>query len=263
MKISNSHEDCAHGNERKSIIDRKHETNVRKNSTTYFLFGLFVSLTLAYLALESGFKILDREVAHMMDTPEEEQTYTLGDVNIEEEPGDKEIKKREKKIIPLPQDPEIVDNITDLKDKKEFLNTPNESPVAIDDIPDDPVVIDLPPIPYEKVEFVPVFPGCEALTSNEERKKCMSEKISKIIQKNFKTSLGEKYGLSGIMKIQVQFSIDTRGRVAQVKTRGPHPALEREAQRVINLLPEMKPGMQQGIPVEVIYLKPILFQVEN
>ena len=39
--------------------------------------------------------------------------------------------------------------------------------------------------------------------------------------------------------------------------------LEKEAQRVINLLPKMKPGKQRGKAVIVPYSLPIIFQVQD
>ena len=36
-------------------------------------------------------------------------------------------------------------------------------------------------VPFALIEEVPVFPGCESLSSNAERKKCMTEKIAKFV----------------------------------------------------------------------------------
>lgn len=51
----------------------------------------------------------------------------------------------------------------------------------------------LPPVDISIiiVEKAPVFPGCEHLQTNEEQRKCLSDNIHKIIQKNFNTNLAQ------------------------------------------------------------------------
>ena len=44
--------------------------------------------------------------------------------------------------------------------------------------------------------------------------------------------------------------------------RAPHARLEKEAKRVVGLLPKMIPGKQRGRPVNVTYMLPISFNVE-
>ena len=57
--------------------------------------------------------------------------------------------------------------------------------------------------------------------------------------------------------------IDKKGNVTGVRSRAPHPRLEKEAARVINMLPKMKPGRQRGKAVVVPYSLPITFQVQD
>ena len=57
--------------------------------------------------------------------------------------------------------------------------------------------------------------------------------------------------------------IDEKGNIGQVRARAPHPRLEKEAARVINSLPKMKPGKQRGKPVGVMYSLPIAFKVQD
>ncbi|MGM1057116.1 MAG: M56 family metallopeptidase [Bacteroidota bacterium] len=116
-------------------------------------------------------------------------------------------------------------------------------------------------VPFAVIDQVPVFPGCENLSSNEEQKKCMSDKIQEYVNKNFNTSLGKELNLSGVNRIIVQFKIDKQGDIVEVRSRAPHPDLEVEAERVINSLPSMEPGKQDGVEVGVMYSLPIVFQV--
>ena len=91
----------------------------------------------------------------------------------------------------------------------------------------------------------------------------MSEKINKFVYINFNTDLAGDLGLLGRQRISVIFKIDKNGNVDGVRTRAPHPRLDKEAIRVINLLPKMKPGRQRGKAVVVSYTLPIVFQVQE
>lgn len=44
----------------------------------------------------------------------------------------------------------------------------------------------------------------------------------------------------------VQFAIDNRGHIADIRVRGPHKNLEAEATRIVAAIPKMTPGMQRG-----------------
>ncbi|WP_299684101.1 M56 family metallopeptidase [uncultured Dokdonia sp.] len=115
-------------------------------------------------------------------------------------------------------------------------------------------------IPFAVIDQVPVFPNCTG--TNEERKKCMSLSVSKHVNKEFNVSLGKTLGLDGTNRIFVSFKIDKNGNVTNIRARAPHPGLEVEAKRVIETLPQMLPGKQNGVPVGVLYSLPITFQIQ-
>ena len=117
-------------------------------------------------------------------------------------------------------------------------------------------------VPFSTVENVPIFPGCDK-GNNEARRKCMSQKITKFVQRKFNTELAGNLGLSGRQRISVIFKIDKNGDVVGVRARAPHPKLKAEAIRVVNMLPKMKPGTQLGKAVVVPYSLPIQFFVQN
>lgn len=118
-------------------------------------------------------------------------------------------------------------------------------------------------IPFAVIDEVPVFPGCEESINNEARKKCMSEKVQEFVTRRFNTDLGSQLGLSGINRVIVVFKIDKEGTISGVRARAPHPRLEQEAARVINLLPQMQPGKQGGKAIGVSYSLPIVFNVQD
>ncbi|MCM8568796.1 energy transducer TonB [Gramella jeungdoensis] len=169
---------------------------------------------------------------------------------------------------PLPPPKTIVDVIKEVPDDKD-VEEDNVAPTEIDlddlvkpseiEEPDD--VEDPVHVPFDFIEDVPVFPGCESLSENEERRKCMGDEINRFVRNEFDTTLGEELGLTGMNLVVIRFVVNRQGEVDEIKTRATHPGLEKEAERVIGLLPKMQPGKQRGKPVPVSFTIPIRFQV--
>ncbi len=116
-------------------------------------------------------------------------------------------------------------------------------------------------VPFALIDNVPIYQGCENLSTNQERKKCMADKINKHVVENFNVRLGKELGLKRRQRVNVIFKIDKDGNVKGIRSRAPHPDLETEAIRVISLLPKMIPGTHKGKNVIVPYSLPIIFQV--
>ena len=114
---------------------------------------------------------------------------------------------------------------------------------------------------FNKVEIVPAFPGCKG--NNEELKKCFSQNVTQLVNSKFDISVSEGLNLEGRQRISVQFVVDQVGNIVDVKVRAPHKRLEKEAQRVIELLPQMTPGQQQQKSVRVKYNLPIVFDIQD
>ena len=166
---------------------------------------------------------------------------------------------------PPPPAPEVIEIVEDEEEVEETIiestETDQEEEIDIEDLDVEEVEEDVE-VPFAVIENVPVFPGCER-GNNAKKRKCMSEKIAKFVQRKFNTELAGDLGLSGRQRISVIFKIDKSGNVTGVRARAPHPRLEKEAQRVINLLPKMQPGKQRGKAVIVPYSLPIIFQVQD
>ena len=165
---------------------------------------------------------------------------------------------------PPPPSPEVIEIVEDEEEVEETViestETDQEEEIDIEDIEVDEY--EDVEVPFAIIENVPVFPGCDK-GNNETKRQCMSDKIAKFVQRKFNTELAGDLGLSGRQRISVIFKIDRTGSVMGVRARAPHPRLEKEAQRVINLLPKMKPGRQRGKAVIVPYSLPIIFQVQD
>jgi protein TonB len=59
------------------------------------------------------------------------------------------------------------------------------------------------------------------------------------------------------------FTVNSKGFVTNIKVRGPDKILEKEASRIIGLVPKMEPGKQRGKAVNIPYSLPINFVLEN
>ena len=106
---------------------------------------------------------------------------------------------------------------------------------------------------------VPVFPGCEKLSETKKRE-CFQDKMNRHIGKNFRyPEIAQEKGIQG--RIFVMFMVGKDGNVSGIKTRGPDPILEKEAVRIISLLPKIKPGEVGGIKVRVPFSTSITFKL--
>ena len=146
---------------------------------------------------------------------------------------------------------------------EQYIESQKNNPIVESEIIEVQETQELKKVPFAIIEEVPIFPGCEDLASNEARKKCMSDKITQFVAKNFDTGIGKNMGLEGTKRVIVQFRIDENGNIQDVRSRAPAPELEDEAKRVINSLPQMQPGMHQGKATSVMYSLPIAFKVNG
>ncbi len=245
---------------------RKHEANLRRNPTLHFQVGLILSLLVAILFIEM--KMPTKAEKGPYDGLEQEEPLWMDVFEIEKVHVEKVTQKQApKQQVQQPEEFDIIDDEDDLLEEFVDDTEADQDDVISDNILETTEVVDdeddIAPIPVNFVQYVPIFPGCEGLSSNQERKDCMSRKISKIINRKFNTDIGEDLGLRGVNRIHVQFTIDDQGAVTNMKARGPHQALEKEAKRVVGLIPDMTPGKQGDKPVGVIYSLPISFRIQD
>ena len=240
---------------------QKHDANLRKNSTLYFQVGLIICLLAAYGFLEMKFETTVPKLV-TVTPPDDDFVNYVPEFKPEVTVVDKPV--REKRSEPSTKFEEVPNDTPEI-----FKEAPSEPQVQVKATmhPSNMVLVKKPdesePVSFEKIEQVPIFPGCENKKSNEERRQCMSDKITQLIQKKFNANLGSELGLHGKQVIRTQFKIDKTGQVNDIKVRSTHPELEAEAQRVIKTIPEMTPGKQRDKNVGVIYTLPIVFEVQD
>lgn len=233
------------------------KADLTKRSILFLQMGLILVLFITYVAIE--WKTYDRTAydADQLDLGElEEEVIPITELpNLPPPPP------------PPPPAPEIIEIVEDEEEVEETIiestETHQDEIVEVKEVVEavkEEIIAD---VPFAVIENVPIYPGCESLTNNDQRKKCMSEKIDEFVKKKFNADLGSQLGLTGVNRVIVQFKIDKDGNVTDVRSRAPHPRLEQEAARVINSLPKMQPGKQRGKPVGVMYSLPIVFQVQD
>jgi len=268
MKQSNESHRVVRQNDKTVHKSQKHDANLRKNSALYFQIGLIMCLLASYTALEMSFANTV-DVAYVQpDDNSELVEYVMDKKYVVEEnvvKPKKEVVLKKKKIINKIEVTEK-DDIEEAKDDLQLTTEPSVVDTsAVLSETDDILDITKPeePVNIMAVQKVPIYPGCEKAKNNNERRKCMSDKLKKLISKKFDSDLGAELGLSGKQKIYVNFKINKEGNVEILKTRGPHIKLEKEAKRVVGKVPTMQPGKNNNEPVEVLYNLPITLNVQN
>lgn len=233
------------------------KANVGRNSSLYFAIGLALMLFLANFAI--NYKTYDKSNIDIGQ-------LNLDDLDDEEIPITEQI-QTPPPPPPPPAAPEVIEIVEDEEEVEETVIESTETDqteeiVEVEEIEIEEVEEDIE-VPFAVIENVPIFPGCEGKSGNNAKKDCMSEKITQFVQKKFNTDLAGDLGLSGVQRINVIFKIDKTGNIVGIRSRAPHPALEKEAARVIGDLPKMQPGKQRGKAVIVPYSLPIIFKVQD
>ena len=102
---------------------------------------------------------------------------------------------------------------------------------------------------FTVVEEMPSFPGGMG--------ECM-----KFLSKNINyPSISQENGVQG--RVIVQFVVNTDGSIVDpVVVRGVDPYLDKEALRVIKMMPKWSPGKQRNKPVRVKYTVPVMFRLQ-
>ena len=260
-----------HSTEKHNIADQskscvqkpqKHDVNLQKNSTLFFQIGLIVCLLATYGLFEMKFETKAVEITQLppLDIDEEIEIKNFKEFKEEVKPVEpvKPVQKLGAKDPIIKDDDYVSKALKTVISTLETTNKPIMDPgsIKVEKVTETNLV------PWVFLEKVPIYPGCESAKTNGERTKCMSAKLSKLVQNTFDQSLLSELGLNGLQKIDVQFTIDKTGYITDIKTRAPNAQLEKEALRVVKKIPMVKPGLQRGKPVSVIYNLPILLKVQ-
>ncbi len=241
----------------------KKDANLKYNATLYFQFSLIISIALVAIIINANYEVNTKTAANPI--PEDTIEVWFNDFVIIEPKAEPVIEKKIIKKVnpekfritetPISKDPEI-----DTDPDPEIIQT--DKPIVVKP-PIKPEPVDDKTYSFAGVERVPLFPGCESLKDNEQRKQCMSSEIGKLVSKKFNSGLAENLGLKGNQRIYVSFVVNKNGQVENIQVRAPHPKLENEAKRVVKMIPKMLPASQNNKEVDVLFTLPIIFNIHQ
>ncbi len=239
-------------------LKKNPKANVGRNSSLYFAVGLNVMLLLTYLGLEH--KTYETEAAKidiLMLDDQFDEDIPITTINIPPPPPPKQV---------------VTEAITIVEDVEEIEETVIESTeigqddvieerreVSVEEVEVEEIEEDIE-VPFAVIEKVPQFPGCTG--NNAELKACFQQKMQEHLHKHFRyPAAAAELNIQG--RVFVFFLIDKNGKVSKIKSRGPDQLLEKEAERIIGLLPKMTPGKQRDKAVGVPYSLPINFKLQQ
>lgn len=245
-------------------MELKKNPNVdpKRNSSLYFQIGLAAVLLLTYVGIELK-----------SEDPRPEKTELIFDESfVEEDAAIVTMPPAQRLPPPPPPAPveiQVVDNKVEIKETKiekvednqqtEQKETKEASSYGDEGDPEGAIPDELP---FNVIEQVPLFPGCEK-EPKEKQMACFEEQLQKHIRKNFvypERAMEDQ--IQG--KVNVEYLIGTDGKVSVLRVKGPKGTelLEKEAKRIIEKLPQLKPGMQRKKPVRMKHVIPITFRLQ-
>ena len=266
-------------------MSAKHDANIKQGKLLKFQIGLIALLCFTYIMHEvmsyRPIKEINKpeKIAFVDDEPVMIPIGTIEvvpNIPVETPKSDASKNRDTPKTIEVtqPEDttPEVVDNSVEVKQPK--ITEPTEAPTTTNSNPTNAKPTFENPtsgnvgkkvsgraVSHKVVKYLPIFPGCDRYSTNNERAKCFQEKVQKLVLRKFDNGLGEELGLEGRQQIFLYFEIDENGRVSNIKARSKTPQLADEAVRVAKLLPTMKPANDGTRNVKMFYNLPITFSV--
>lgn len=235
-------------------VKKSEKANLEKHTRLFWQLGLVLTLLTVYLGIEN--KTYEKSgQALAVVTSEHEEDEQIEEIQIEQP----------KFTPPPPAAPEVIEIVEDEKEVEETIIETTETDETekvevqeVEEVEEEEEFVE--DVAFAVIEDVPVYPGCKG--TKQQKKDCLNKSIRKLVARKFNSELAGDLGLSGKQKIYVKFKITKTGGIQIVGARAPHKRLEKEARRVVNLLPKMTPGKQRGRPVNVTYMLPIIFDVQ-
>lgn len=226
------------------------KADLTRNSSLYFVIGLAIVMFLVWRGLEwkTYDKSNDYDISMNVDDDLDEEVPMTEQLKTPPPP-------------PPPAAPEIIEVVEDEEEVEETIiestETSQEEVVEVEDVVVEEEIEDVD-VPFAVIEDVPIFPGCE---NESDKRACFNKMMQKHIGKNFRyPEIAQEMGIQG--RVSVMFVIQKDGSIGGVRMRGPDKNLEKEAARIIDLLPKMTPGKQRGRAVRVPFSIPITFKLQ-
>ena len=226
-------------------VKKSPKADLENKKTSNLLVGVILTLAVLFI----GFEWSEREVKVVTDSGITEIVFEEEMVPItEQEPP--------KQAPPPPEAPkmeeiiEIADNDADVEETT--IEATDDIQAAVE-VKYGTVEVEEEEVEeqqiFQVVEEMPEFPGGMG--------ECM-----KFLGKNIKyPQISQENGVQG--RVIVQFVVNQDGSIVDpVVVRGVDPYLDKEALRVIAMMPKWKPGKQRGKAVRVKFTVPVMFRLQ-
>jgi len=211
--------------------------------------GLLIGYVLALAVMFIAFEWSERDKKVTTDTGIAELLFEEEIIPITEQeqkqapPPPPEAPKAEEIINIVENDAEVEESTIQASDETDKAVEVKYVPVEVEEEEVEEQQI------FQVVEEMPEFPGGMA--------ECM-----KFLSKNIKyPPISAENGIQG--RVIVQFVVNQDGSIVDpVVVRGVDSHLDKEALRVIQMMPKWKPGKQRGKAVRVKYTVPVMFRLQ-
>ena len=226
-------------------VKKSPKADLENKKTTNLLAGAIIILAVLFV----GFEWSERDKKVTTDTGIQEVLFEEEIIPITEQ-------EQPKQAPPPPEAPkveevlEIMDNDSDVEEST--IQASDDTQAAVE-VKYTPVEVEEEEVEeqqiFQVVEEMPEFPGGMG--------ECM-----KFLGKNIKyPTISQENGVQG--RVIVQFVVNRDGSIVDpVVVRGVDPYLDKEALRVIQMMPKWKPGKQRGKAVRVKYTVPVMFRLQ-
>ena len=226
-------------------VKKSPKADLENKKTTNLLVGAIIILAVLFV----GFEWSERDKQVTTDTGIAEVVFEEEIIPITEQ-------EQPKQAPPPPEAPkveevlEIMDNDSEVEEST--IQASDDTQAAVE-VKYTPVEVEEEEVEeqqiFQVVEEMPEFPGGMG--------ECMKYLASKIKY----PTISQENGVQG--RVIVQFVVNRDGSIVDpVVVRGVDPYLDKEALRVIQMMPKWKPGKQRGKAVRVKYTVPVMFRLQ-
>ena len=152
------------------LLKKNPKADLSKNSTTYFLIGLVLILSIVWRAIELKTYERDIELDRLSNMDDDEEDIPVTEMKITAPPPP-----------PPPAAPQVIEVVEDEEEVEETIiestETDQEEIIEVEEIEVEEDDDDIE-APFAIIEDIPVFPGCEKVSKKKQRD-CFQEKINK------------------------------------------------------------------------------------
>ena len=226
-------------------VKKSPKADLESKKTSNLLVGAILTLAVLFV----GFEWSERDKKVTTDSGIQEVVFEEEIIPITEQeqpkqaPPPPEAPKAEEILNIIENDSEVEESTVQASDDTQAAVEVKYTPVEVEEEEVEEQQI------FQVVEEMPEFPGGMG--------ECM-----KFLGKNINyPSISQENGVQG--RVIVQFVVNTDGSIVEpVVMRGVDPYLDKEALRVIKMMPKWSPGKQRNKPVRVKYTVPVMFRLQ-